>query len=573
MQMSSLRSRAVSTHARVAPFRQHARRLLGCALAALLAAAPALHASETVTYKGNLSDGGKGATGTYGLRVQLFDQPVGGLPLSAQIELPSVAVSNGAFQVPLELPGKLPADRSVWLQAQIKPPGGQDFQALVGREEINATLGGTCWELTGNTGVPNGARVGVSDTNTPLIAVGNASSLLYMRQGGGIEQDNATAAGVSSVAFNGNSTASGNNSLAAGRGATAAGHNYSMVFGDGQPGQFMSTLANQFLVRAQNGVGINTNAPIGTLSVRRGGASGAASASASVITGESDSSTYLTLLTPASQERGVLFGDPTNVASGGVLYNTAANPNGMTLRTGGNIDRLRLSNSGKLLLNAPNEPLTTLSDMVLRSADAGAFTVEMQPSTGTGFRIDVGNQTFQLTPLFAGGVAQVNSNWGIGRTPNTNRLEVAGAASKDTAGAWLANSDRRIKTEVAPIDNALALINRVQPVTFRYDTEYRKAHPGIADQRYYNVIAQDFARVFPDAVKGSGDYLPGKARTPEHQILQVDTYPATIASIAAIQELDAKSSLQAQRLRQLEAENASLNARLIALERALGASR
>jgi hypothetical protein len=406
-----------------------------------------------------------------------------------------------------------------------------------------------------------------------LIAVGNASSLLYMRQGGGIEQDNATAAGVSSVAFNGNSTASGNNSLAAGRGATAAGHNYSMVFGDGQPGQFMSTLANQFLVRAQNGVGINTNAPIGTLSVRRGGASGAASASASVITGESDSSTYLTLLTPASQERGVLFGDPTNVASGGVLYNTAANPNGMTLRTGGNIDRLRLSNSGKLLLNAPNEPLTTLSDMVLRSADAGAFTVEMQPSTGTGFRIDVGNQTFQLTPLFAGGVAQVNSNWGIGRTPNTNRLEVAGAASKDTAGAWLANSDRRIKTEVAPIDNALALINRVQPVTFRYDTEYRKAHPGIADQRYYNVIAQDFARVFPDAVKGSGDYLPGKARTPEHQILQVDTYPATIASIAAIQELDAKSSLQAQRLRQLEAENASLNARLIALERALGASR
>jgi hypothetical protein len=65
------------------------------------------------------------------------------------------------------------------------------------------------------------------------------------------EQDNATAAGVSSVAFNGNSTALGNNSLVAGRGATAVGHSFSMVFGDGQPGQITSTMANQFLVRAQ----------------------------------------------------------------------------------------------------------------------------------------------------------------------------------------------------------------------------------------------------------------------------------------------------------------------------------
>ncbi len=109
-------------------------------------------------------------------------------------------------------------------------------------------------------------------------------------------------------------------------------------------------------------------------------------------------------------------------------------------------------------------------------------------------------------------------------------------------------------------------------MTFRYDEAYRKANPGIGTQRYYNVIAQEFARVFPDGVKGSGDYLPGKTKSRENEILEVDTYPATIASIAAIQELDVKSGLQEQRLAQLEAENAVLHARLAALERALSAS-
>ena len=75
--------------------------------------------------------------------------------------------------------------------------------------------------------------------------------------------------------------------------------------------------------------------------------------------------------------------------------------------------------------------------------------------------------------------------------------------------------------------------------------------------------------MFPDAVKGSGEFLPGMAKTKANEILQVDTYPATIASIAAIQELDAKSSAQDDRVTKLEAENAALRTRLTALEQAL----
>jgi endosialidase-like protein len=142
-------------------------------------------------------------------------------------------------------------------------------------------------------------------------------------------------------------------------------------------------------------------------------------------------------------------------------------------------------------------------------------------------------------------------------------LKVAGGASKATAGAWQANSDGRIKQDIAPVADALDTLGKVRPVTFRYTDAYRAEHPGVADQRYYNVIAQEFATVFPDAVTRSGEYLPGTAPAPENEILQVDTYPAQIVTIAAVQEL-------AQKNERLEDTVARLSARLARLEAAKG---
>ena len=144
---------------------------------------------------------------------------------------------------------------------------------------------------------------------------------------------------------------------------------------------------------------------------------------------------------------------------------------------------------------------------------------------------------------------------GIGRTPAANALEVEGNASKSTAGSWLSNSDRRIKTEIQPVTGALEKISRVRLVDFRYTDEYRAAHPGIEDKRYLNVIAQEFAEAFPADVKSSGETLPDGS-----PILQVDTYPLTIYSAAAVQELHRENQQlrkqladQEERLRKLEA--------------------
>jgi hypothetical protein len=134
----------------------------------------------------------------------------------------------------------------------------------------------------------------------------------------------------------------------------------------------------------------------------------------------------------------------------------------------------------------------------------------------------------RMTMVLQSGTGRV----GIGRNPAGNAIEVEGNASKTVAGSWLANSDARIKTDIAPITNALETLNRVRLASFRYTEDYLAQHENLEDRRYLNVIAQEFAEVFPEHVKPSGEQLPDGSA-----ILQVDTHPLTIYSAAAVQEL------------------------------------
>jgi hypothetical protein len=106
------------------------------------------------------------------------------------------------------------------------------------------------------------------------------------------------------------------------------------------------------------------------------------------------------------------------------------------------------------------------------------------------------------------------------------------------------------------VTNALEKLAQVRLGTFRYTVEYRAAHPVIADREYLNVIAQEFREVFPDADQSSREQLPSGGEG----ILQVDSYPLTIYSAAAIQELN-------HELKQRETEITELKQRLEKLER------
>jgi hypothetical protein len=168
-------------------------------------------------------------------------------------------------------------------------------------------------------------------------------------------------------------------------------------------------------------------------------------------------------------------------------------------------------------------------------------------TNATGMSLRTGTNDTQMTIDAAGLI-------GMGRTPTANKLEVNGNASKTTAGSWLANSDARIKQDIRPITSALDTLDRVQLVSFAYTPGYRNTHKGIDDRRYLNVIAQQFATVFPDWVQSSGEKLPDGS-----SILQVDTYPLTIYAAAGVQELHGQ-------VKRLQDENTRLRDRLAALD-------
>ena len=140
---------------------------------------------------------------------------------------------------------------------------------------------------------------------------------------------------------------------------------------------------------------------------------------------------------------------------------------------------------------------------------------------------------------------------GVGRFPTANALEVEGNASKTTATAWLANSDRRIKTDIRGIDDALATIERLRPVRFRYTEDYRAKHPVIRDVDYVNFIAQEYREVFPDSVKESG----------EDGLLQVDTYNIGPYLVAAVKEMAAENRRLEQTVRSMEERLRALEAK------------
>jgi hypothetical protein len=157
-------------------------------------------------------------------------------------------------------------------------------------------------------------------------------------------------------------------------------------------------------------------------------------------------------------------------------------------------------------------------------------------------------------------------NFGIGRDPVANDLEVDGTASKTAAGDWLANSDRRIKTDIADIGESFKTVLKLHPVKFRYSKEWMRRNHSIENRYYYNFIAQEYRQVFPDAVKGSGEYLAGD---PE-EILQIDTYDAQIVTIKAVQELIQENATLKEHNGELLSRIERIEASLLSLQSIMG---
>ncbi len=234
----------------------------------------------------------------------------------------------------------------------------------------------------------------------------------------------------------------------------------------------------------------------------------------------------------------VLGPDPTTDFDGQLQVEGTATTGAIDTGAGieflGHDGNIRRNWGGIRVLKASGIMGNTASNMIFTTRSAGALPVERM-------RIDFGGKV------------------GIGRTPIIHKLEVEGNACKTVGGStWASCSDRRIKKNIKTIDGALNKLDELRVTSFEYTDEYKAAHPDAEDRRYMNVIAQEFAEVFPDHVSSMSGLLPGKG-----DLLIVDTYPLTIYSVAAIQELR-------EIVKEKDAEITALQARMTALEQSIG---
>jgi hypothetical protein len=95
-------------------------------------------------------------------------------------------------------------------------------------------------------------------------------------------------------------------------------------------------------------VGIGTATPDSPFQVQNGSAGTVSAVPNTVASFERSGAAYLSVLTPAANERGIVFGDPSNAADVGVIANSSGEPHGMEFRTGGNAARVGIDSTGNV---------------------------------------------------------------------------------------------------------------------------------------------------------------------------------------------------------------------------------
>jgi hypothetical protein len=240
---------------------------------------------------------------------------------------------------------------------------------------------------------------------------------------------------------------------------------------------------------------------------------------------------------------GTSGGSQNHTINGQLVFNEQSGFNSGAMLWRDTSDRIRMNFNGGLLL-ANDADSTTFATC----GSGGAWT--LGPSTGTN-NTTMGTMTIDAPSAFA------NANDPIcllvkRTTGGNNRLLVGynGATrgyirinSGETNLEFEATSDRRVKTDITPLDGSLEKLTALNPVSFKMKHNLNVECEGF--------IAQEFNDVFPKAVSktdnGEGEELPE------------GTSPWTMGDAILIPHL-------VKAIQELKAKNDELEARLSVLE-------
>jgi hypothetical protein len=118
---------------------------------------------------------------------------------------------------------------------------------------------------------------------------------------------------------------------------------------------------------------------------------------------------------------------------------------------------------------------------------------------------------------------------------NTSAANVGKISITSTATSYTTSSDYRLKHDVAPMQNALATVAQLNPVTYKWNADNSESQ---------GFIAHELQAVVPDCVTGEKDAVDAEGN-PVYQGIDTSFLVATLT--AAIQELKAEvDSLRAQ---------------------------
>jgi hypothetical protein len=126
---------------------------------------------------------------------------------------------------------------------------------------------------------------------------------------------------------------------------------------------------------------------------------------------------------------------------------------------------------------------------------------------------------------------------------NTNGT-VGSISTSGSATTYSTSSDYRLKHDIAPMQNALATVAQLKPVTYKWNAD---------DSESQGFIAHELQAVVPDCVTGEKDAVDENGN-PVYQGIDTSFLVATLT--AAIQELNAKVEAQAAEIAALKGAQA-----------------
>ncbi|UPZ18091.1 tail fiber domain-containing protein [Flavobacterium humidisoli] len=171
------------------------------------------------------------------------------------------------------------------------------------------------------------------------------------------------------------------------------------------------------------------------------------------------------------------------------------------------------------------------------------------------------NPNLAISPGVATRIFQIDgttNNFSIGNgLPTADKLTVYGTIScVDANGtAFNVTSDRRYKKDIAPITDALSIVEKVQGVSYNWRKEEFK-EMNFNDKHQLGVIAQDIEKILPEAVSKNdkGFYtvnytmlIPVLVEAVKEQQKEIS------ASNATIKELQNNQAMQQKEIEELKA--------------------